>query len=237
MILKDLLRMMTTTRTTFFILFFISFWALALSTDAQNVDTRLRLSTKIQKELNDDLNLGFEYQHRLDQNLSTFDKAFIEPSISYDVFDGIRVGALYRAILDQNSTRRQQFKQRVAGYVRYSQEIDDFEIKLKTALQYGFDDLANPSFSYDQKLINRNLIELEYNWFGSKFTPFVSYEIFYHINHPNGGILNQWRLKSGTSYKLSKQSRIQLYYLFEHEFNVENPGDANIFGFGYSYRF
>ena len=214
-------------------------WALISEkqVNAQTDDVRMRLSTEIQKEINKKLSASLEYEHRFDQNLTTFDKAFLEPSISYDIIKPVRIGAIYRVMLDQNKTRQQRFEQRIGAYIRYTFKVDDFDIKVKTALQYGFDDLSNPSFSYDQKLINRNAIEVEYNWFGSKFTPFASYELFYHINHPNGGILNQWRLKTGSSYRISKSSRVQFYYLFENEFNTAYPTDAHVFGAGYSYRF
>lgn len=204
---------------------------------AQNTDVKLRLSAKVEKEISKKLSGSLEYEHRLDQNLSTFDKAFLEPSVSYDLNKSMKVGAVYRIILDQNKVREQGMEQRVAAYVRYSLEYDDFEFQVKTALQYGFDDLTNSSFSYDQKLISRTSLEVQYNWFGSKFTPFASAELFYHINDPKGGIINQTRMKAGTAYKISKSSKVQVYYLFENEFNVAYPVDAHILGASYSFKF
>lgn len=212
------------------------FWAATFSVAAQNTDTRIRLSTKIEKEIVDDLDASMEYEHRFDQQLTAFDKAFIEPAISYNIAKPLRIGLSYRIILDQNKVREKQYKQRVGTYIRYDFKFDDFEFKIKTALQYGFDELTDASISYDQKLVNRNAIEIEYNIFGSKITPFVSYEFFYHLNNPNGAIINQWRFKTGGSYKISKSSKVQAYWLFENEFNVANPVDANIFGLSYSHN-
>lgn len=213
-------------------------WALASvsGVSAQNTDSRLRLTTKLKKEIVENLNADIEFEYRRDQFLTTFDKVFVEPSVSYNFGKHIKIGAIYRLMYDQNSTRERGLEQRVAGYFRYDFDIDDFEVKLKTSLQYGFDDITNPSFSYDQKLVNRNGIEIEYNWFGSKFTPFAGYEMFYHINHPNGGIINQSRFKAGTSYQLSKKTDISAYYLFDNEFNVAFPVNAHVFGASISFE-
>ena len=225
-------------RTNRFILVFIVIWAFPMSIlKAQPTDFRMRFSAKVKKELTKKLSGSIEYEHRFDQMLTSFDKAILEPSLSYNISKPIRIGAEYRIMLDQNKTREQTIEQRIAAYVRYKFEIDDFEIQLKTAIQYGFDELTNSSFSYNQKLTNRNSIALDYNWFGEKITPFVSYEFFYHINHPNGGIINQSRIKAGSSYQLSKNSKIQIFYLFENEFNIAYPVDAHIIGAGYSYVF
>ena len=214
-------------------------WALLIvnTVNAQTTDFRMRLSAKAQKDISKKLSGSIEYEHRFDQMLTSFDKAFLEPSLSYNISKPIRIGAEYRLVLDQDKTRQKSFEQRVAAFIRYKINIDDFEIQLKTALQYGFDELTNSNFSYNQKLTNRNLIALDYNWFGKKFIPFLSYEFFYHINHPNGGIINQSRIKAGSSYQLSKNSKIQIYYLFENEFNVAYPVDAHIVGASYSYVF
>ena len=204
---------------------------------AQNPDFGLRLSSALNKEFSKKLDASIEYEHRFDQNLSTFDKAFLEPSLSYQLIKDVKIGAIYRVMLDQNKVREQSIKQRVAMYLRYKLSYSDFNFKFKTALQYGFDDINNASFSFDQKLINRNSIGIDYDWFGKKFKPYAEYELFYHINDPKGGIINQWRFKIGSNYKISKSSELSMYYLLEHEFNVVAPVDANIIGVGYSFSF
>lgn len=211
---------------------------LFLTTYAQtNNDFRMRLTASTEVDFNNKLSGSMEYEHRFDQFLTTFDKAFLEPSISYDLVKDIRVGAAYRIILDQNTVRQKELEQRISAYVRYKLKFDDFELSLKSSIQYGFDELSNPSFRYNQNLISRNSFELEYNWFGTKATPFIGGEIFYHINNPNGGIFNQSRIKLGCAYKTSGNSKFQAFYMFENEFNVANPVNANIVGIAYAYKF
>lgn len=220
-----------------FLLLILPFLAMSAAGFAQRNDFRLRLSGEIETELLNDLKGSLEYEHRFDQNLSTFDKAFFEPKLSYDLPNDFRIGAKYRIMYDQNRSRERELSQRISAYVRYGIDIDDFELKLTTTLQYGFDDLTNTVFSSKQKLINRNAAAIEYNWFGQPYTPFVEYEFFVHTNHPNGAIVNQWRLKMGTSVKLSRASSLDFFYLFENEFNVVAPVDSHVIGAKYAYSF
>jgi hypothetical protein len=229
--------MVTMIKAKQFILIFTIVWAFTgIRVNAQTTDFRARAGVKIQKDITKKLSASLEYEHRFYNYLTCFDKALIEPSVSYELFPFLKVGAEWRFMVDQNLVRKIGFKQRATVFIRFQRSIDDFDIKLQTALQYGFDELTL-SVNNNQNLVNRNTIDIEYNWFGSKFTPFATYEFFYHINDPNGGIINQWRAKAGTAYRITKKTEISLYYLFENEFNVAYPVDANVIGIGFSHKF
>jgi long-subunit fatty acid transport protein len=211
--------------------------AIVSPTWAKSTDFRVRLATVVNKEVNNKLLTGLKYEHRFDQNLTSFDKAFIEPMISYKLSDAIRLGVGCRVMYDQNEMREQTIKQRFSMHISYSDRFDDFKFKIKTTLQYGFDDLTAISIGIDHKLVNRYSLKVEYDWFGTRISPYAEYEIFYHINSSQGGIINQNRMTAGAEYKLSKVSNIKLYYLYDNEFNVVDPVDANVFGVAYGYRF
>lgn len=217
-----------------FVLFFLTVFFPVVSS-AQITDFRARAGVKVQKDLSKELTASIEYEHRFDNLLTTFDKALIEPALSFDVTKRIRVGAEWRFMIDQNLVREIEYKQRASAYFRYNYPLGDFDLKAKIALQYGFDELTFSS-GKSSKLINRNTFELEYDWFGSKYTPFVVYEFFYHVNNKNGGIINQWKAKAGTSYRINKRSELSVFYLFEKEINIAHPVDAHVFGIGYTYK-
>jgi len=143
-----------------------------LTANAQTTDYRARAGVKVQKDISKALTASLEYEHRFDNYLTAFDKALIEPSVSLDLFKFLRIGAEWRFMVDQNLVREIEYKQRAAFYIRGQHSIDDFDFKLRTAIQYGFDELTVSS-GLGQKLISRNTVEVEYNWFGSKFKPSV----------------------------------------------------------------
>jgi predicted porin len=219
------------------VLFISVIWAfVTIEANAQTTDFRARIGVKAQTDITQKLSVSLEYEHRFDNYLTCFDQALLEPSVSYELFKDFKLGAEWRFMIDQNLKRNIKYKQRAAIFVKYQCSIDDFDVSIRTALQYGFDELTL-SVNSSQNLVNRNTIEIEYNWFGTKFKPFASYEFFYHINDPNGGIINQWRAKAGTAYRITKKSELSVYYLFENEINVAYPVDANVIGVGFSHKF
>jgi len=228
--------MVTMIKAKSFITIFLVVWAFTtFQGNAQTTDFRARAGAKIQLDLTKKLSASLEYEHRFDNYLTCFDKALIEPSISYELFKYLKVGADWRFMIDQNILRKIDYKQRASVFISGQNSIDDFDIKLRTALQYGFDELTL-SVTSKQNLVSRNSIEIEYNWFGSKFKPYVGYEFFYHINNTNGGIINQSRAKAGTAYRITKKTEVSIYYLFENEFNVAHPVDAHVIGIGFSQK-
>jgi hypothetical protein len=228
--------MMINHKTIFFILFVI--WTLPISKigNAQITDFRLRAGLNVQKDFTKKLSASIENEYRFNNNLTTY-QALIEPSVSYDIIKSISIGAEWRIMLDQDLKRYISYKQRGALFLRLKKSLGDFDVKYRTAIQFGFDDLANNTSNNRKKIINRNSFSIDYNLFGTKFVPFAGYEFFYHVNNPNGGIINQSRLKLGTSYRISKTSEISAYYIFENEFNIAYPVDAHIVGFAYGYKF
>ncbi|HPS11758.1 MAG TPA: DUF2490 domain-containing protein [Prolixibacteraceae bacterium] len=221
-------------RNHYFILFLIV-WAISNKGVAQTTDFRLRAGISVEKELSKKMAVAVGYEHRSYNHFTLFQE-LVEPSVSYEVIKPLTIGAEWRIMADQNLKRRVSYKQRGAISLRYKKEIGDFDLKIKTAIQYGFDDLTNTSGNFN-KLINRNSVSIDYTIYKSKFAPFASYEFFYYLNDPHGGIINQSRLRAGTSYRLSKAAEISAYYLFENEFNVADPVDSHIVGFSFGYKF
>ena len=79
---------------------------------AQTTDNKLRMSAKVQKEISDNLGFDIEFEQRFDQQITAFDKAFLEPSISYNINKNFKSGIIYRFILDQNKYKNKTYEQR-----------------------------------------------------------------------------------------------------------------------------
>lgn len=201
---------------------------------AQRQDFKLHTGAKLGFNITKDLDAVFEIQERIKNNASQSDRLLFEPALRYKFNKNWRIGALYRYTIKQDFEKQQESFHRSAVHVRYKYDILDFTLKYRSLLQYGFEDLVNV-IGGDNKLVHRNMAELEYAIFGTKISPSVGFEIFHHINHPNGGILYQWRTSFGANYKINKQSSISLNFLYENEFNLTNTTDASILYISYSF--
>ncbi|MDA3881181.1 MAG: DUF2490 domain-containing protein [Prolixibacteraceae bacterium] len=216
------------------ILLLILLLFIATVISAQNYDTKLRLSGSIDKDITKKLKASFEYEHRFDTNISNFDKAFIEPEVEYEIMKDVDVGAKYRVGINQKKSGM-TYQQRFTFYGNYEYDIEEFEVSVQSLLQYGYDDIENSSNMLENALVARYSISVDYDWFGTKMEPYFKYELHHHLNHPNGHILNEWKLRAGLKYDLTRKSRLNIFYMFENEFNVAKPVDAHILGIGYSY--
>lgn len=226
---------MTTRPFTYFVFSILSLLLIGNTAFSQQTDLRLRLFGELEKEIVKDLNMSLEYEHRFNKNLTAFDKAFFEPSLSYDFNKQYRIGASCRMGLSDNDVRKRKYQYRTSAYLQYRFKVDDFRIRFRTVLQYGFDDISSISSFLVNNLVNRNSVQVDYDWFGSRLRPYAKYEFFFLVNHPQGGIINQQRFSAGTKYKVSKALSLNAFYMFENEFNIVSPINSHIFGFGASY--
>jgi hypothetical protein len=103
-------------------------------------------------------------------------------------------------------------------------------------MQYGFDYLTHSfMWSNQQELVNRNSVTVQYKWFGKPITPEAGLELYCHLNHPGGAIVNKLRTKAGVTYRVNKKTDVQVYYYFDNEFNVAYPTDSHILGLSCSF--
>lgn len=212
------------------------------SVSARQYDVALRAAGEIEKELSKKWTAGLEYEHRWHQNLTKFDKAILEPSVSYDIVRDFRFAFSYRLAYNQTTRRRnERIQQRFSTHLQYRFRFDDARVRFRTRLQYGADDMEYLDFTshnmlhQENELVNRNSIQADYRFRGTPFRPFATYEFFYHINNKVGAVVNQQRFRLGTRYKHSGSFSWDLYYMFRYEMNVVIPVSSHVLGIGFSY--
>jgi hypothetical protein len=177
-----------------------------------------------------------EVQQRFDTRYTTFDRLFIEPAINYNFHKKWRLEAIYRISYKEVEVSTQRMEHRGSMHLRFKNSIEDVTYKLKTGWQYGMENRDGYGFDYRNKLINRNSISLDYDIFGTKMTPEIEGEIFYYANHPNSGIINQWRIMAKVNYTFSNNNAIEAYYLFKQKINIAYPYKMHVFGLVYVFE-
>jgi len=203
---------------------------------AQHTDLRARMGAALSFDITQNLGASVELEQRFKNNMSMYDKSLIEPDIHYNINKKLRMGLAWRAMYDRSLKGSYLLKHRGSAYIRYRFLIDDFDFRVKSSLQYGVDDLTTSLLSTSNNLINRNSLTIRYKWFGKPITPEVGCELYYHINHPRGSIVNQFRIKAGLEYRLNKKTDLGFYYLFDNEFNIAYPTDSHVLGISCSYQ-
>ncbi len=210
---------------------------IAESTVAQNFDFGNRYGVSIGTELFDDIDFGLEFETRTKNSGVSIDKHLINPDLTYKINSSFRIGIAYRLSIAADQESQRELGQRYSTNLRYEYEIDDFEIKVKTTLQYSLNEFSSALLDFRNELVNRNSVSVDYNWFGTKITPTAAFELFHALNNAGGPITYKYRFKSGFNYELTSSWDFDLFYLYDHDLNGVNPERFNVIGVVVNYEF
>ena len=107
----------------------------------------------------------------------------------------------------------------------YEKEVADKE------LPYTEDDLKSPRKAKD-KWVLRSKLTIEYNVKGLPLNPYASIDYGCGLNYT----ANKWKYTVGSTYKLTKQHRLDFFYRFSHDDDDDEP-NGHLIGVGYKYSF
>ena len=108
--------------------------------------------------------------------------------------------------------------------IRYQAEVQDFYTSKKGKLVEQF-----LRFKTDLKFAATD-----------KITPYISCELRYQIHAPRGDGpiydkgFHRIRNVLGVEYEINKKNAVNLYYLYQTEFNISTPETIYILGVGYT---
>jgi len=180
-------------------------------------------SIGFEKKLPYKLKLEFEQELRFKDQISTFKQTFSDISLSYKVFDGLRIQIPYRYIVYKD-----KIKQRLSFSGSYKYSFKPVDLKYRTKFQRTYEDKE----SIDDMI--RNKFSIQYK-LGKKVEPYISGELF----HPYNGEpkqLDEYRISFGLTVDIMKKNSIKIFYIFKKEDLNSDPYDVNVFGLAYSFN-
>jgi hypothetical protein len=238
MIFPASLKIVNRNRLTAIMFFFIIQPMISQVNDAglwENIYLDKKIAPKWMLHLNE--------QGRVDQNITRFHYVYGDFGITYKWNKHIHIMCDYvliekRRLNDLWSTLHQAY---VALVLK--QKIASFTISNRIMAQVQYSDIYSSKFGMipDYKLRNKTMLKYNNN---SRYTYYIALEIYYKINntyyksdYPQGNRLDRIRYFVGAFYELNKRSSIELYYLYENNFNSNNPPKNFVIGIGYSHSF
>ena len=193
----------------------------------------------LEMEVVKDLNVGLETQIRLNDNLSSFNQAYLEVDADYKLLKGLRAGIIYRYARKHSDYYFNQ--NRLCLDLSYKYKLDfGLSFKTRARYQHAFDRLSivNGIFP-EKKNIYRQSFKISYSNKELKLiSPFIGAEIFHSIQpvNENTGFLDTYRIKAGANIDLAKRHSLKIFYTFEHEYRAAN-NRSFIYGIQYNYQF
>ena len=182
----------------------------------------LRNSVSYKIKLPNSLRLDLEQSIRSRGESLLFRQTFSEASLSYELFDNMKIFIPLRYAIFKNKV-----KTRASFGGSYKAQLNDFSVRFKTRYQSGFEEQK------DTEQVLRNKLYAYYK-VSKRYKPFMSYEIFNPIDSKVEN-MNEYRVTSGLDIGLRGKKSIKIYFQYKVEdLEKKDTDKMNIIGFSYS---
>ncbi len=191
---------------------------------AQHVDGGTWMSVGVSFEPINDITVDINEEARYNMSIGNLYQLNTNFSIDYKLSKKFKSGVEYRySIRDNRNTNRFGLS------VAYKEGMGDFDLSLRSKFQYS------PVPDGPEGTAWRNKAGLSYA-INKDFSPFVSGEVFYSISNEIDQ-LDNYRIEGGLDYGPNKHTDFTLSWIYDREFNVNNPDIMHVLTLGYKYSF
>ena len=186
--------------------------------------------TKIsfEKKLPYSLKLELSEGIRLKDQISTFNQAFFEVSLSYKDSNGLRINIPYRYTIFED-----KIKHRLSFGASYQYSIKPISLKYRIKFYRLYEN--GESFGEDGATLGdliRNKFTIKYKR-GKIINPYISGELFHFFN-TNNNPLDEYRASFGIEIDLPRKNSINFFYILKKEdITKSSPNEINVFGLSY----
>ena len=186
--------------------------------------------TKIsfEKKLPYSLKLEVAQGLRLKDQLSTFNLAFFETTLSYKISNGPKISIPYRYTIFED-----KIKHRLSFGVSYQYSFKPISLKYRIKYYRLYEN--GKSIEDDGETFGdviRNKFTMKYKT-GKKISPYISGELL-HLYNTDNDPLDEYRASFGIEIDLPRKISINFFYMFKREgIANSNPSDINIIGLHY----
>ena len=197
-----------------------TFFLISQNLIADEFELRNSVSYKI--KLPNSLRLDLEQSIRSRGESLLFRQTFSEASLSYELFDNMKIFIPLRYAIFKNKV-----KTRASFGGSYKVQFNDLSFRYKARYQFGFEEKR------DTKQVLRNKLYAYYK-VSKRYKPFMSYEIFNSIDSKVENI-NEYRVTSGLDIGLRGKKAIKIYIQYKVEdLEKKDTDEMNIIGLSYS---
>lgn len=191
--------------------------------------TALWTGIGIEKKINKKFEVKLNAQTRFVDDVSYLQTYFGEVGLSYKIIKNLEIAGYYRFVnRRKDETRDFNNRHRFYGDLSYGQKLGPIKFEYRLRYQHQFKD-NDGEVGFDSSYW-RNKLEVSLPN-KSKFTPFVSGDLFYEI----GTGFDQIRPKAGVSYKINKRNSIEANIFTNVD--IDGSEKANpIFGLTYKLK-
>jgi len=191
---------------------------------AQHTDGGAWISMGVSHEPVNDFTLEVNEEIRYNISVEELYQINTNISVDYKLSKKFKTGVDYRySVRDGRNTNR------FGWGISYKEGMQDFDLSLRSKLQYS----PVPDGAEGTSWRNKAALSYQIN---KDFSPFVSGELFYSMSNEIDQ-LDNYRVEAGLDYGPNKHHDFTISWLYDVEFNVNNPDKMQVITFGYKHSF
>ena len=184
-------------------------------------------SVEVSKKLTKKFAVEFEEEVRIFQNLTQIDRFLTSPGVVYSFNKYFRAGAGYAWIYDHDlNDEMWRNRHRYYGYLQGKMDWGRFTFSLREKFQTTYYKEKDQQY----KSYLRSKLGISYDIKGFKAEPYLSAEMHYRLNNPDGNEIENWRYTLGVEYPFGKNFAVDGFFRLNRDVNVKNPVNMTIIG-------
>lgn len=189
---------------------------------AQVNDAGMWIGIDLEKKIGNGLAIQFSDEIRMNENISEVGTWFNEIGLEYRINKVISASVAYRLIQKRRLDDSYSTRHRYLINLNFREKLGNISLSFRARYQSQYRDVLSSDNGKlpDNYLRTRVMAKYDTN---KKYVPFLSGETFFHLNHPEGVVFDNYRLSGGISYEWNKKSSLNLGYMVDREINVSNP--------------
>lgn len=207
---------------------------------AQQNDFGAWATLSLDKKLKRNFSASFSEEIRFFQNLQRFNLSYTNVGLGYKLNKSIKFSAVYRFIQKSRDENTISWRHRIYVDLQIKQKYYPFTFAYRARLQSQVRDFYTSDDGKIPERYWRNKFDLRYE-IGYGFSPYIAAEFRYQFKNDRNieanNKFNRGRYYLGVQYQLTEAKTVDLYFMNQREFNVNNPERNYILGLEYAYSF
>jgi len=202
---------------------------------AQESDANLWTRFALKYDISKNTRLAVEEEFRFFNNASMLEQNHTEIGINSEILNRLNIGAYYRFIYETDVERYYSIGHRAWLQIEYLFLDRDLEISVRNRTQASVENIHSSENGHIPEWYNRYKLSIDYKPKGAKWVPEGGLEFWHALNSNGKPIIDQLRATLGLEYRYNSHWRWKMFYAWQKELQVANPGIDHIWGIASTY--
>lgn len=222
-----------------FLIMFLSapFLSVINQAEAQDTDYGSWVSFEASREIFNNFDLEFEEEIRIFEKLSEIQRFSTSLGGVYSLNKNLKAGLgyawLYRHdVNDDFWENRHRYYLYVTGKVN----VGRLKFSLRERFQSTYYDQEVIGFDYSPQNYLRSRLQAAWDLKDCRAEPYVSAEMHYSLNNPDGNEISNMRYTLGADFPLQERLDLDLFFRLDQEKNVKKPDQLWLLGLAFKLK-